>query len=241
MLDGHVPYAIVPGNHDIGPNGRAGTRDTLLNEFFPVSGFESLPSFGGVFEEDRIDNSFHVFETGAGLWLVIALEFGPREEVVRWASRIVDEHADLPTIVVTHAYLYSDNTRQSYDDRPDQHWNPHEYGVAELPGGVHDGEELWNGLIRDHGNIVFVLSGHVLNDGLGRLSSRRDDGSVVHEILANYQMNEEGGAGYLRIMGLDPASTTVTVRSYSPYLDMYKTDDQNEFTVEIDSRWARPH
>ena len=34
MLNGVVPYAIVPGNHDYWPIGDASTRDTLLNEYF---------------------------------------------------------------------------------------------------------------------------------------------------------------------------------------------------------------
>ena len=39
-LDGVVPYSVVPGNHDIGANGSANTRDTtLFNTYFPVSDF----------------------------------------------------------------------------------------------------------------------------------------------------------------------------------------------------------
>src|SRR5690606_35847122 len=34
VLNGHIPYAIVPGNHDYGSNGSANVRTTLLNDYF---------------------------------------------------------------------------------------------------------------------------------------------------------------------------------------------------------------
>jgi hypothetical protein len=32
LLEGVVPYTVVPGNHDVGPWGNSSTRDTLMNE-----------------------------------------------------------------------------------------------------------------------------------------------------------------------------------------------------------------
>ena len=50
-LDGKVPYAIVPGNHD--PFG--------MSKYFPVSKFRIWPTFGGVMVDDNIENSYHLF------------------------------------------------------------------------------------------------------------------------------------------------------------------------------------
>lgn len=234
LLDGQVPYVLVPGNHDYGPNGSALDRTTLLSAYFPVATtYEGWPSFGGTFAAGSIENSYHVFETPSGPWLVVALEFGPRQDVSQWAGEIIARHASMPAIIVTHAYLYSDDTRYDWHTRPDQEWNPHAYGLASLPGGVQDGEEMFQSFIRQNGNVEFVLSGHVLNDGIGRLTSEQESGDEVHQLLANFQHQPEGGAGFLRIMTFRSGGAIVDVQTYSPYLDEYKRDPENEFSLEL--------
>jgi len=233
LLDGVVPYALAPGNHDYGPGGNASTRETLLNVFFPVALFEDLPTFGGVFEEGKLDNSYHLFTAGGRDWLVLALEWGPRDEVVEWANRILRKYPNRTAMAVTHAYMYFDETRYDYATRPEQNWNPHKYPTAKLPGGVNDGEELWQKLVSRHRNFAFVFNGHVIGDGAAYLSSEGLHGNVVHQLLANYQMRPEGGEGYLRLMEFLPDGKTVQVKTYSPYLDKYLTDDQQQFVLEL--------
>ena len=50
ILDGVVPYAIVPGNHDYIKCGKS-DRITKINEYFPPSRFMSWPTFGGTMEK----------------------------------------------------------------------------------------------------------------------------------------------------------------------------------------------
>jgi hypothetical protein len=233
ILDGEVPYVLAPGNHDLGDNGSANNRNTMLSTYFPVSTFETLPSFGGTFEPDEMDDSYHVFDTPDGPWLVVALEFGPRDAVVTWADEVVRRHA-MRTVIVTHAYMYSDDTRYDWATRgTDQMWNPHSYGLASLPGGVNDAEEMFQAFVRQNDEVDLVVSGHVLNDGLGRLTSDQDGGGRVHQVLANYQFQPMGGAGFLRIMTVSADGTEIAVRTYSPYLDEHKTDPDNEFTLPL--------
>ena len=233
LLDGVVPYALAPGNHDYGPGGSASPRETLLNVFFPVALFEDLPTFGGVFEEGKLDNSYHLFTAGGRDWLVLALEWGPRDEVVEWANRILRKYPNRTAMAVTHAYLYFDETRYDRAARPEQHWSPHKHPTAKLPGGVNDGEDLWQKLVSRHRNFAFVFSGHVLGDGAAYLASEGLHGNVVHQLLANYQMRPQGGEGYLRLMEFLPDGKTVQVKTYSPYLDEYLTDDQQQFVLEL--------
>jgi hypothetical protein len=235
LLDGVVPYAIAPGNHDYGDNGSTNSRETYLNDYFPVSNYENLPTFGGIYEAGHLDNSYHLFHAGGRDWIVIALEWGPRDPVVEWADGVLTQHPDRGAIIVTHAYLYYDDTRYDYINRPDQLWNPHSYGTASLPGGTNDGEELWQELVRHHDNVVLFLNGHVLGDGAGRLSSRGDAGNTVHQVLANYQMRPQGGEGYMRLLEFGADGRTLHVRSYSPYLDAYLTDPQHEFVLFLDA------
>ena len=199
MMDGRVPYVLVPGNHDYGERGMAGDRTTQLGARFPVSEWETKPTFGGSHQADRPDSTYHVFETPDGPWLVLALEFAPTQSVVTWAVDVLERHAELPAILITHAYLYFDDTRYDDDRFPEQMWSPGSYGLA-LGEEVFDGQELYEALVEPHGNVRFVFCGHVLEDGLARISTRRDDGTYIHEILANYQNQTNGGNGFLRII-----------------------------------------
>ncbi|HVU49242.1 MAG TPA: metallophosphoesterase [Polyangia bacterium] len=232
-LDGVVPYVLSSGNHDYARSGDHITRRTRLDDFFP--GAESAVGAScaePTFEPGRIENSCRIVETPGGPWLVLSLEFGPRDAVLAWADAMARRYASAPAIVVTHAYLASDDTRYDHATRRDQLWNPHRYLGAGAPGQVNDGEEIWRKLIVKNDNIRFVLCGHDLGDGIGRLTSVRPDGTKVHQLLANYQMGPLGGAGYLRLMQFSPGQRRVRVRTYSPYLDRFKTDPDNDFTLD---------
>ena len=231
-LDGVVPYVLVTGNHDYGNLGNTDSRETGLNTVFSEGDFFQRPTFGGLFGP-RLDNTYHLFTAGGRDWLVLALEWGPRHMVLHWADMILDQYPERHAIVVTHAYLYSDNTRYDHVSRPEQRWNPHSYPSAKLPEGTNDGEAIWTKLIAPHDNVDFVLSGHVLNTGTGRLSSTNPHGHVVHQIMANYQERPRGGEGYLRLMEFPPDVAAVQVKTYSPVLDRYLTDPTQQFVLEL--------
>ena len=235
-LDGVAPYALCLGNHDIGPSGWTFTRKTLFNNYFPLEKYQDRPTFGGVFdaEPDRLDNSYHLFSADGRDFIVLALEFAPRDAVVDWANRVLGEHPDRWGILITHAYLYSDGTRYDWDAKgKKQMWSPHAYKVAKKPGQGNDGEELWRKLVSKHPKMLFVINGHVLNDGLGRLTSDNDAGNPVHQMLVNFQMKPKLGGGYLRLLEFLPDGTTVQVKDYSPVKDNYKTGPDNAFKLTI--------
>jgi hypothetical protein len=249
MLDGIVPYVIAAGNHDYRT---FMDRMGMVNVYFPVSGFAANSWFGDTFELGHIENSFSLIPVGNTHWLVISLEFGPRDEAVAWASSVLQALHNYPAIIITHAYLYRDNTR--YDQHgPAQAFNPHGYIDPFQPHStINDGAELWQKLILPNKNVKMVFSGHDVNLGdlppgtTGRLSSTRPDGSVVHQILANYQTCTgapcalsyqgnvaNGGSGYLRIVRFSPATSTISVSTYSPVLDKSLTDPGNDFVLPM--------
>lgn len=240
-LDGVVPYSLATGNHDLARG--TSRRGTLMNVFFPPSRFVSYPWFGGTYEPDDIQNNYMLVDGGGQKWLVLSLEFGPRDGALAWADGILARYPNTPAIVVTHAYLYRDDSRYDHTKRPDQEYNPHDFV---LEGGANDGEEMYQKLISRHDNVKFVLSGHVTEPGTGRTTSVRPSGTKVHELLANYQTcasdpcfdiegnPSKGGNGWLRLMRFEPAAGRVVVRTYSPYLNQYKTDGANEFTLSLD-------
>lgn len=232
-----VPTVLAVGNHDMGsvPGKFADVRNTTLyNKYFPLDSLKKNPGFGGAFETGHSENVYYQLRTGKINWLILSLEFGPRNAVLNWANEMVNSHPDHTVILNTHSYMYSDSTRQGPGDK----WRPQNYGVGKDTGdaATNDGEEIWNKLVKKHPNIRFVFSGHVLNSGVGTLVSVNDAGLPVYQMLANYQSEVEGslrgGNGYLRILDLDMMKNTLNVTTWSPYVnDTLRRPGQN-FSIQ---------
>ncbi len=233
-LDGIIPYAIVPGNHDIGPGGTARDRTTRMNKYFPPKRFKNQPTFAGTMGPGSIENNYHLFTEGGQNFLILGLEFAPRDKTLRWADKIISAHPHRKTIVITHAYLYHDSTRydhQKYADK--QSYNPYIYGISD---DVNDGEQMWQKLISKHENSLMVISGHVLGDGLGFLISEAKPGNEVYQMLVNFQNKPLGGESWLRLMEFLPDGKTIQVKNYCPLYDKYKTGPQDQFIIK--TGWA---
>lgn len=234
-----IPYAILPGNHDLGLDQPPTARDrfTLLNDFFRPNDYRNSEA-SGLFEPDKLENSWHMFSTPTGRFLVVALEHGPRNRVLDWADGIIAAKPECRTIIVTHAYLYQDHTRYDWSKRrTEQKWNPKGSGVAK-DRDANDGEDMWRKLVSRHANISFVLSGHVLENGTGYLASAGKDGTVVHQILANYQRGclpdrGYGGGGFLRLMQFLPDGLTVRVKTYSPWYDRWLHEPAHNLNLTL--------
>jgi hypothetical protein len=222
LLDGVLPYALVVGNHD----GASGNQNmtTLFNQFFPVSRYQNLPTFGGVFESNRMDNSYHLFSAGGVDWLLFALEFGPRNSVLAWANQIATNYPNRRIILVTHTHVYSDNTL--HGSSTNQLWQPvRDYGRE------NNGTDVWEKFLRRQSNAALVFNGHVATaSGVGRMVGTGDYGNRVFQMLADFQSWALGGSGYLRIMQFFPDQDAMSVTTYSPYLNSWVTNADNQFT-----------
>ncbi|WP_207491646.1 metallophosphoesterase [Aridibaculum aurantiacum] len=236
-IDHKLPYVLALGNHDMGstPGKFADTRNTeLYNRYFPYQSFLKLPGFAGSFDATTTDNAYYLLQTGRVKWLVLTLEFGPRDTVLSWANDVVSRYPDRLAIINTHSYMYSDSTRQG----PGDYWRAHGYGVGKDTGDhkVNDGEQMWNKLVKKHANIRFVFSGHVLNTGVGTLVSINDAGLPVYQMLANYQEGVKGsingGNGFLRILDMNFMKGTMKVTSWSPYSNEYMDRPGHNFEVK---------
>lgn len=233
-LDGKVPYFMTMGNHDYSFSNKQNVRTSYFNDYFPVSKFRDSKNFGGVYdrEPEQFDNSYHFFSAGGREFIVLALEYGPRKDVVRWANEVLGKHRDREAILITHAYLYNDSRRYNWKDRSHrQRWSPHSSKLGKRTNqDVFDGEELWNGLVKDN-NVIMTLNGHVLGDGLGRLTSQNSKGQNVHQMLVNFQMKPNGGDGWLRLIEFADDGKTYKVIDYSPTRNQCNISEQNRFTL----------
>lgn len=215
LLDGIVPYSVLPGNHDLGRVDQQLTRETrLYNTYFGPRRFADCSWYGGHWGETN-DNNFCTFEAGGMKFLVVSLEYAPRDEVLAWARGVTKEHPEHRVLVATHCYM-----------RPS--------GRDSKTGGDlgNSGEGVWEKFVRRSGNVFLVSSGHVL--GVARQTSINDAGRRVHETLVDYQGLPNGGNGWLRILRFVPDQNTIEVRGYSPLLDETMNNDGHTFTLDYD-------
>lgn len=229
LLDGVIPYVLATGNHDLLSG--AGVRDrtsTHFNMYFPASRYQDLPSFGGLFEADRHENSYYTFNLGGEAYLVMSLEFGPRDEVLDWANHIVAEHPDHKVVVITHTYTSSSGRRVTPNTTSA---SPQVYPLGQDPKqSVNDGEQMWDKFVRRHPNMFMVLSGHIATSTMRSQVAVGDHGNTVYEILMDYQGEPNGGDGWLVLLEFVDENT-LEVRTYSPYRDEWENQKSvNGFT-----------
>jgi len=220
ILDGFVPYTLAAGNHDIDHHGD-GFRDiettqrdsTKYNQYFPYTRYENEPWYGGHMGSDN-DNHYVFFSAGGMDFMIITMEAWPTSAMLVWANQIVSENSVKRVIFLTHDYLDTDDTISGRD------------------------MYMWNDFVKNHDNIFLTLNGHLAwgDDGLGRLTSTGVNGNQVHQIAANYQdppytIYGNGGNGWLRIMKFIPGNNRIEVTTYSPWLDQFATDGQNQFDL----------
>jgi hypothetical protein len=230
LLHGKVPYAFCLGNHDYGPKGDATTRDTYANTVLPVTAYSDWPTFGGVMREDKMDNTFHLFSAGGCQWLILCLEWCPRDETVQWANSIMQTYPDRQGILITHAFVDIDGRLLDINAERPQPFNPYK---SKTPGTKNDGKDLWDKLVSKH-NFKFVFSGHVLGDGNGYSEAVNEQGDKVHLMLTNFQMRSLGGEGYMRLLEFLPDGNTVQIKTYSPVLGRYMLDAEHQYKIEMD-------
>lgn len=225
LIGAVIPYSIVPGNHDY----VEGTRDsTMMNSYFPLSGFQSMSTFGGAFDT-KCDNTWHIVDVHGEDWLIVSLEMGPRTSVVDWADGIIAANSEKPVIVVTHAYLKGQTPGTgNLLTHSDNHAASNGYGLGNGPPDVNDGDDLWDALIYPNNNIRFVFCGHDGTEDIGSALriTQHSDGSSVYQILSNFQY-WASYPGYLALLKFD-STGVVMFRTYSPTLDALKEDAQSQ-------------
>ena len=230
----HIPYFAPLGNHDYDANNPSGRTSATnnYNHYFGPSRYTNptywgTPYWQGSYPSGSNENFYGSVTINGQQYLIVALEFYPRDASLSWAAQVIQNNPGAQVILITHAYEYFDNTRVSTCNSFDAEY----YGL----GADNDGDAMWTKLMRPYKNISLVLSGHEVRgagqDATGHRSDLGTNGNLVNQILSNYQNMTNGGNGYLRIMKFHPSSDTMDVLTYSPYLNSYLTDSGNQFTI----------
>jgi hypothetical protein len=226
LLQGKVPYMMAIGNHDYDKNNPAGRTGSSknFNSFFGPARYIGASWYKGNFPAGSNENFYGALTINGRNYLIVVIEFAPRDTSLAWAEGLIKANPDKDVIIITHMFTYADNTRISQCDEN----SAGSFGV----GQDNNGEDMWWKLVRNYSNIHLVLSGHVVEgDGTGRRMDLGANGNLVNQILSDYQSDPLGGSGYLRLIRISPSLNRVSVSTYSPYLDAFKTDDHNQFVV----------
>lgn len=250
LIDGKVPFSVVPGNHDYDamwtdakhPPAAKFNPDDLsslgvlhpggLDNFRSVFGadtgfFKDKPWY--VASHDGGADSAQIFSAGGYRFLHIGLQFDPPNDSLDWAAGIIDRYPGLPTIVSTHDYLNTAGEREANALIDGHKVDP-----------IHNNPQMvWDKFLSQHDQIFMVLCGHQHAQ-----ATRVDDnahGNPVWQMLSDYQDRHQTlvdvdyemgempvgiGDGWFRLLRFDMSGEEprVHVRTYSTHYDVQSSD-----------------
>lgn len=201
-----IPFMLTIGNHDTAATCEGGSacpgesahvnlrRTGTFNSFFPTTRF---PTLAGTFEENKVDNAYHLVSAGGVEWIIIAMELWPRREAFEWVGEVLAEHPDANGIVFTHAFLTGSST------------------IGTSNGGYGDTSPrvVFDEVLSQHANLRFVFSGH---EGYsGHLEETGVEGNTIHLFLFNI----DDSTNPTRIIEVDTEMGSVHGYVYAPATD----------------------
>jgi len=232
-----IPYGVTPGNHDITQSGISGQPyiPSYFLSFFGAQRFANKQWYRGTSPSGM--SSYQVFDAHGRQFLAMHVECDGALRELEWAQGILHENRDKPVFFTTHRYLqdaedYTGGVPVVPSGRYPALWYTIEGVYA--PDGIQS-EDYFDWFIRRNPNIFIVNCGHFHEEY--RQTSTNVNGEDVHEVLADYQDDPNGGNGWLRIMTFDLGNDEVRFDSYSPWLDQWRTANESKFTLPV--KWSR--
>ncbi|HEY6273000.1 MAG TPA: metallophosphoesterase, partial [Terriglobales bacterium] len=139
-----IPYFAAIGNHDYdGADPKASRSAQSFNQWFGPARYAGRPFYQGNLDGSN-ENFYGAVTMGGKQFLILALEYYPRPASLAWGESILAANSGMEAIVVTHSYMFVDNTRV---DRCD---------TADMPEPNANGDDMW-AVFRKHPNVVMVV------------------------------------------------------------------------------------
>ena len=181
----------------------------LYNRYFGIERFSGRDYYGGHYGRDN-DNHFTLFSSGDLNLIAIFFEYTIQSgsPVLAWADSLLDVYSNRRAIIVHHSAAIGQG--HPPDDK---------------------GEIIYEALKR-HSGFFLLLCGHWgQEEWRGQVTF---EGQTVYSLLSDYQTRNRGGDGWLRIMEFQPDHNLIWVKTYSPTLDRFETDESSQFTLPYD-------
>jgi hypothetical protein len=221
-LDHVLPYIISTGNHDYGYT-RAETPASHFPAYFTVERNNKYRNCLVAVHNNRMDvptmeNAAYAFaDEHWGKLLIIALEYGARDQVLQWAKELCasERFSSYKVFVLIHSYMGAgDNAPLLVKDN---------YKITSINGG----KDIWEKLLLPTDNIRLLICGHYAKadenfaSNVGFRVDKNKAGHDVFQMMFNTQalgggLSGNGGDGWLRVLEFMPDGKTVHVITYSP-------------------------
>jgi len=198
LIDG-LKFSVLPGNHDNLVKGKV--DNTFFNSVFPYTEFEKYPWYGGHYPQNGNENSYSLVDISGQKLLILSIGFfghltqttAELSKLFDWANTAIAKYPERRVIVVTHSMIDNKGEFSS------------------------EGKLLWDQVIKQHKNVFLVLCGHACIEAT--ITKTGENGNVVNILLSDYQCDEKGGNGYLRMMEFIPSQNIIHVETFSPLIN----------------------
>lgn len=221
-LDGKIPYAVVPGNHDMKSSG-----DTaLFRRYFPASRYEGNPWYAaifsgftnsaGIFVSGGNANSICLFEYGADRFAVVNLECNAPDPVLEWAAKELEKHPSRHVIVATHQDIGAIKAKSGRTFAKDSEQAPNLAALGRMPWHKchgkdgNSGEAIWKKFTSKLQNAFLVVSGDQGMIKITRVDEKGIHGNTVYSLM------QDTGGGYVRIFRFIPSQKIVRAYTVDP-------------------------
>ena len=198
--DAGLPYGVLAGNHDVGHHSNDYSN---YGQFFGADRFDANPWYGG----SHLDNRGHydlISANGVDL-LLLYMGWGPGDEQIEWMNEVIARYPERKVWINLHEYMLTTG------------------GLGPIP------QRIYDEVVAPNPNVFAVSSGHY-HDAYTRTDGFDDTGDgvadrTVYSMLFDYQGLPEGGLGYLRLLHFDNVGGRIIVRTYSPSLGVFESDN----------------
>ncbi len=202
LLDGKVPYGILPGNHD--------ENITEYEKYFPAKRYEDYTYWGGSYDHNT--DNYQLF-SGLGIeFIVVNLGWKPDSDDIAWANNILKNYSERKAIVVTHGYMYKHAVRELHSFDTNYIWEelivPNENIFLVLCGHVHS-----------EARRTDIIDERAVHQLLANYQVRPNGGNGWLRII-DFRENKTKASNF-----------DIVVKTYSPFLDRYEKDKNSQFEL----------
>lgn len=255
ILDNTIPFCMVPGNHDYDEKIRRKDLSWAFNgtnHFIKYFGnkskhFKEKEWYKGSYNNGL--SSWGNFSAGENEFLFIGLELEAGDAVLEWAQKVIEQNKNIPTIIITHEYLYRGYDLNNPGVHPIQTNNKYRIDSGDCNSAV----QIWEKFISKNKQIFLVLCGHSYEKEHGEAirTDINDDGYKVYELLSDYEGrntlfkflqisdSQYGGDGWLRLLRFDLNKKQIHVQTYSTEFKRYEKDFDSDFIIQFDWDWNK--
>lgn len=207
--EANIPNGLVSGNHDVGAD-IENLNYNLYKKYFGASRYKGKDWYGGEFDNNT--NHYDLVTIGGQDMIILYLGMGQEAtpETIMWANNVLSTYSHRTAIIALHEYLNPQGSYITYAR----------------------GEQVFHNIIVPNDNVAMVICGH--DPGASRnIRQVPDSDRKIIEILSDYQAEQNGGDGFLRLLQFTDGK--LVNKTYSPVTDTYNcfSPEVDEFTVDI--------